>query len=117
MRKADLKEFIAQMKNMNLPNCVFVDNTASPKPVEFYEEVFNSNISVVTCNKIGNSGKLYSQYKTFHDTARAHGVDFFYETNVGAGLPIIRTLKDLMGSGDRVQRIEAILIGYHIFHF
>jgi len=114
--KADLKGFIAQMKNMNLPNCVFVDNTASPKPVEFYEEVFNSNISVVTCNKIGNSG-LYSQYKAFKDAARSHGVDFFYETNVGAGLPIIRTLKDLMGSGDRVQRIEAILSGTISFIF
>jgi aspartokinase/homoserine dehydrogenase 1 len=114
--KAELKEFIAQMKSMNLPNCVFVDNTASPKPVEFYEEVFNSNISVVTCNKIGNSAS-YTQYKTFHDTARAHGVDFFYETNVGAGLPIIRTLKDLMSSGDRVQRIEAILSGTISFIF
>jgi aspartokinase/homoserine dehydrogenase 1 len=114
--KADLKEFIAKMKSMNLPNCVFVDNTASPKPVEFYEEVFNSNISVVTCNKIGNSAS-YHQYKTFRDTARAHGVDFFYETNVGAGLPIIRTLKDLMSSGDRVQRIEAILSGTISFIF
>jgi aspartokinase/homoserine dehydrogenase 1 len=114
--KADLSGFIARMKSMNLPNCVFIDNTASPKPIEFYEEAFKSNISVVTCNKIGNSA-AYSQYKTFHDTARQHGVDFFYETNVGAGLPIIRTLKDLMNSGDRVQRIEAILSGTISFIF
>ena len=114
--KADLREFITRMKSMNLPNCVFIDNTASPKPIEFYEEAFKSNISVVTCNKIGNSAS-YSQYKTFRDTARAHGVDFFYETNVGAGLPIIRTLKDLMSSGDRVQRIEAILSGTISFIF
>src|SRR6201996_8340290 len=114
--KADLSEFITRMKSMNLPNCVFIDNTASPKPIEFYEEAFKSNISVVTCNKIGNSAS-YSQYKTFRDTARAHGVDFFYETNVGAGLPIIRTLKDLMNSGDRVQRIEAILSGTISFIF
>jgi aspartokinase/homoserine dehydrogenase 1 len=113
---ADLHEFIAKMKEMNLPNCVFVDNTASPKPIAFYEDVFKSNISVVTCNKIGNSAS-YSQYKTFRDTARKHGVDFFYETNVGAGLPIIRTLKDLMSSGDRVQRIEAILSGTISFIF
>jgi aspartokinase/homoserine dehydrogenase 1 len=113
---ADLQEFIAKMKEMNLPNCVFVDNTASPKPIAFYEDVFKSNISVVTCNKIGNSAS-YSQYKTFRDTARKHGVDFFYETNVGAGLPIIRTLKDLMSSGDRVQRIEAILSGTISFIF
>lgn len=115
---ADLKTFIHHMKEMNLPNCVFIDNTASPTPIGFYEEIFKSNISVVTCNKIGNSAS-YSQYKTFRDTARRHGVDFFYETNVGAGLPIIRTLKDLMSSGDRVQRIEAILSGTisYIFNY
>ncbi|WP_183554318.1 bifunctional aspartate kinase/homoserine dehydrogenase I [Mucilaginibacter sp. AK015] len=113
---ADLQAFIAKMKEMNLPNCVFLDNTASPKPVDFYEEIFKSNISVVTCNKIGNSAS-FAQYKTFRDTARKHGVDFFYETNVGAGLPIIRTLKDLMSSGDRIQRIEAILSGTISFIF
>ena len=113
---ADLDAFITQMEKMNLPNCVFIDNTASPQPIAFYERVFKSNISVVTCNKIGNSA-AYSQYKTFRDTARQHGVDFFYETNVGAGLPIIRTLKDLMSSGDRVQRIEAILSGTISFIF
>lgn len=113
---ADLRLFIDTMKNMNLPNCVFIDNTASPVPVEFYEEVLNSAISVVTCNKIGNSGS-YSRYKAFKDAARTRGVDFFYETNVGAGLPIIRTLKDLMNSGDRVQRIEAILSGTISFIF
>ena len=113
---ADLDAFITRMEQMNLPNCVFIDNTASPKPIGFYERVFKSNISVVTCNKIGNSAS-YSQYKTFRDTARQHGVDFFYETNVGAGLPIIRTLKDLMNSGDRVLRIEAILSGTISFIF
>lgn len=113
---ADLKGFINRMKSMNLPNCVFIDNTASPNPIAFYEEAFKSNISVVTCNKIGNSA-AYSQYRNFHDTARRHGVDFFYETNVGAGLPIIRTLKDLMNSGDRVQKIEAILSGTISFIF
>ncbi|RCH54973.1 bifunctional aspartate kinase/homoserine dehydrogenase I [Mucilaginibacter hurinus] len=115
-KQADLRAFIDVMKDMNLPNCVFIDNTASPKPIEFYEEVLNSTISVVTCNKIGNSGS-YDQYKRFRDAARQHGVDFFYETNVGAGLPIIRTLKDLMNSGDRVQRIEAILSGTISFIF
>ncbi|RYE12124.1 MAG: aspartate kinase, partial [Sphingobacteriales bacterium] len=91
---ADLRTFIDKMVSMNLPNCVFIDNTASPNPIGFYEEVLNSTISVVTCNKIGNSGS-YEQYKAFRDAARQHGVDFFYETNVGAGLPIIRTLRDL----------------------
>jgi aspartokinase/homoserine dehydrogenase 1 len=115
-QQADLNEFVANMISMNLPNCVFIDNTASPKPVEVYEEVFKANISVITCNKIGNSAS-YKQYKTFHDTAKQHGVDFFYETNVGAGLPIIRTLKDLMNSGDRIMKIEAILSGTISFVF
>ncbi|TSJ43556.1 bifunctional aspartate kinase/homoserine dehydrogenase I [Mucilaginibacter corticis] len=114
--QADLPAFIAKMKSMNLPNCVFIDNTASPVPTAFYEQVLKSTISIVTCNKIGNSGP-YQQYKTFRDSARQHGVDFFYETNVGAGLPIIRTLKDLMNSGDRVQKIEAILSGTISFLF
>jgi aspartokinase/homoserine dehydrogenase 1 len=115
-KQADLAEFVSTMKGMNLPNCVFIDNTASPKPIEFYEGVFNANISVVTCNKLGNSSS-YKQYKTFKDAAQQHGVDFFYETNVGAGLPIIRTLKDLMNSGDRVAKIEAILSGTISFIF
>ncbi|WP_257669503.1 bifunctional aspartate kinase/homoserine dehydrogenase I [Parapedobacter tibetensis] len=108
--QADLAQFMAQMKLMNLPNCVFIDNTASELPIHYYEEIFKSNISIVTCNKIANSGK-YAQYKALKDTARRHGVDFFYETNVGAGLPIVRVLKDLMLSGDRIIRIEAILSG------
>lgn len=107
---ADLSAFIERMKEMDLPNCVFIDNTASKLPATYYEEIFKANISIVTCNKIANSGD-YAQYKLLHDTARRHGVDFFYETNVGAGLPIVRVLKDLMLSGDRLLKIEAILSG------
>ncbi len=108
--KASLPDFIRRMKAMNLPNCVFVDNTASHNPVEYYLDILQSSISVVTCNKIGNSAD-YEQYAAFKQAARTYGVDFFYETNVGAGLPIIRTLKDLMLSGDKVASIEAILSG------
>ncbi len=107
---ADLTNFIERMKKMNLPNCVFIDNTASKLPSTYYNDIFKSNISVVTCNKIANSA-AYSQYKQLHETARKHGVDFLYETNVGAGLPIVRVLKDLMMSGDRLLKIEAILSG------
>ena len=107
---ADLAGFVDRMKAMNLPNCVFIDNTASERPIPYYEEIFRSNISIVTCNKIANSGS-YSQYRLLKETARRHGVDFFYETNVGAGLPIVRVLRDLMLSGDRIVRIEAILSG------
>ncbi len=116
---ADLPAFVEKMKALNLPNCVFVDNTASPQPVPFYQSVFEASISVVTCNKIGNSAS-FEQYETFKNTARKFGVDFYYETNVGAGLPIIRTLKDLMMSGDKIARIEAILSGtisYIFNHF
>jgi len=107
---ADLSSFIDRMKAMNLPNCVFIDNTASKLPATYYLDIFKSNISIVTCNKIANSG-AYADYKSLHDAARKHGVDFFYETNVGAGLPIVRVLKDLMLSGDRLVKIEAILSG------
>lgn len=108
--KADLTVFIERMKAMNLPNCVFVDNTASSLPTMHYVDILKSTISIVTCNKIANSG-AFEQYKLLHDTARKYGVDFFYETNVGAGLPIVRVLKDLMLSGDRIVKIEAILSG------
>jgi len=108
--QADLAGFIEKMKQMNLPNCVFVDNTAAETPIEFYQGIFESSISIVTCNKKGNSAD-FAQYKSFKDTARKFGVDFYYETNVGAGLPIIRTLRELMMSGDKVARIEAILSG------
>ena len=107
---ADLGQFVQKIKLLNLSNCVFVDNTASPDPGKYYLELFESNISVVTCNKIANSSS-YKEYKALKETARRRGVDFFYETNVGAGLPIIRTLKDLMTSGDRILKIEAILSG------
>ncbi|KUG06027.1 bifunctional aspartate kinase/homoserine dehydrogenase I [Solirubrum puertoriconensis] len=113
---ADLPRFIQRMKALNLPNCVLVDNTASPEPVACYEEVLKASIAVVTCNKLGNSGS-YQQYRLLHEAARQHGADFYYETNVGAGLPIIRTLKDLRTSGDRVLRIEAILSGTISFIF
>src|SRR5690606_35335289 len=107
---ADLSNFVERMKAMNLPNCVFIDNTASPLPSTYYIDIFQWKLALVTCHKIANSGE-YKQYKSLHDTARKHGVDFFYETNVGAGLPIVRVLEDLMLSGDRILKIEAILSG------
>src|SRR5699024_8789956 len=107
---ADLKQFITRMKELNLPNSVFIDNSASEEVVSYYEGIFSANISIVTCNKIGNSGP-YQQYENFRRAVKSHGVDFLYETNVGASLPIIKTLKDLLISGDRVLKIEAILSG------
>ncbi len=115
-QQANLKDFVNQMKVMNLANSVFVDNTASEAPIPFYKEVFESSVSIVACNKKGNSAE-YAQYKTFKETAKKFGVDFHYETNVGAGLPIIGTLQSLMMSGDRIDRIEAILSGTISFIF
>jgi aspartokinase/homoserine dehydrogenase 1 len=113
---ADLPAFINEMRKLNLPNCVFIDNTASAYPSQFYKDAFEANISVVTCNKIANSGE-YVAFADLRDTAQKHGVDFYYETNVGAGLPIIKTLNDLMVSGDKISKIEAILSGTISFIF
>src|SRR5690606_13066818 len=77
--QAALEVFVSRMKQLNLPNCVFIDNTASELPMQYYEEIFRSNISVVTCNKIASSGR-FDRYRLLRDTARRHGVDFFYET-------------------------------------
>lgn len=114
--QANLKNFVSRIRQQNLANSVFVDNTASESPIDYYQEVFESSVSIVACNKRANSAD-YAQYQLFKETAKKHGVDFYYETNVGAGLPIIRTLKDLMMSGDRIVRIEAILSGTISFLF
>ncbi|MFV0173297.1 bifunctional aspartate kinase/homoserine dehydrogenase I [Empedobacter falsenii] len=116
---ANLDQFIEQMKQLNLPNCVFVDNTASAEVPKYYKRIFEHNISVVTCNKIANSSS-YESYKELKNTARKYGIDFLYETNVGAGLPIISVLKDLRMSGDEILKVEAILSGtisYIFNHF
>lgn len=107
---ADLKAFIREVKKYELPNTVFIDNTSSRVVVEEYENLFRNNISVVTCNKISNS-ESYAQYLNLKHLAAKNGVSFLYETNVGAGLPIIKTLNDLVISGDEVIKIEAILSG------
>lgn len=107
---ADPDAFFHKMKSLNLPNSVFIDNSASAEVVNHYPEIFASNISIVTCNKLGNSG-AYEQYQLFRKLVKKYNVDFLYETNVGAGLPIIKTLKDLLVSGDKILKIEAILSG------
>ena len=110
LQKLDLKEFINSISSKNLPNLVFVDNTSSEDVVAEYPLLFNNNISVVTCNKKGNSSS-YEQYSKFKRLAKKNNVSFLYETNVGAGLPIIKTLNDLWISGDEILKIEAILSG------
>lgn len=96
--------------NMNIFNSVFVDCTASPDIASLYETMLSHNISVVAANKIAASSK-YENYRNLKDTALRCGVKFLFETNVGAGLPIIGTINDLRNSGDRILRIEAVLSG------
>ncbi len=107
---ADLSTFVGRMKAMNLPNTVFADCTSSEKLIPFYEPILSSSISIVTPSKLANSGP-YERYKRLLKTAAKHGVKFMYETNVGAGLPVINPLKDLKISGDRIIKIEGILSG------
>lgn len=102
--------------DMNIFNSVFVDCTASKDVATLYQSFLSHNISVVTANKIAASSK-YENYRLLKDTALARGVKFLYETNVGAGLPIIGTINDLRNSGDRILKIEAVLSGTLNFIF
>jgi len=106
----DMKEFVRRMKALNLAGSVFIDCTAADEIVEYYEEILSSSISVVTPNKRANSGK-YEDYKKLKLAAIQHDVKYLYETNVGAGLPVINTLNDLLSSGDKILKIEAVLSG------
>ena len=108
--KTDLKQFIEQVKNQNLPNSIFVDCTASDEVSNIYPSLLSSNISVVTPNKKANSGSL-KFYKELHDLAEKHNVAFKYETNAGAGLPIISTIDEFVSTGDHVDKIEGVLSG------
>lgn len=101
---------------MNIFNSVFVDCTASKEIAALYQSFLNSNISVVAANKIAASSK-YENYARLKETALRRGVKFLFETNVGAGLPIIGTINDLRNSGDRILKIEAVLSGTLNFIF
>ena len=101
---------------MNIFNSVFVDCTASAEIAALYADFFRHGINVVAANKIAASSD-YSNYQMLKETARSHGVKFLFETNVGAGLPIINTIGSLRKSGDRIQKIEAVLSGTLNFIF
>ena len=108
--KSDIPDFIEKMKQMNIYNSVFVDCTASENVAQYYIDILSSNISIVTANKIAASS-AYHNYAKLKETAKRKGVKFLFETNVGAGLPIINTLNDLVNSGDKILKIEAVLSG------
>lgn len=99
-----------EILKMNIFNSVFVDCTASPNVSELYGELMSKNVSVVTANKIAASSD-YENYRKLKETARKTGVKFLFETNVGAGLPIINTMNSLINSGDKIVKLEAVLSG------
>ncbi len=111
-----MNAFFGNMIALNLSNSIFVDCTSSEEVAEYYHSILSSNISIVTPNKKANSGSL-TRYQDLKSVSRKRGIKFLYETNVGAGLPVINTMNDLLLSGDKVLRIEAVLSGTLNFIF
>jgi aspartokinase/homoserine dehydrogenase 1 len=107
---SDLERLKNEIIGMNIFNSVFVDCTASADVASLYNEFFEHSISVVAANKVAASS-CYDNYARLKATARKRGVKFLFETNVGAGLPIINTINDLYNSGDKILKIEAVLSG------
>lgn len=113
---ASLDGFHKKVKECNQRNSVFIDNTANQQVSEVYEQYLRNSISVVTCNKIACASD-YDNYKKLKEVSRKYNASFLFETNVGAGLPIIDTLKNLVSSGDRINKIQAVLSGSLNFVF
>ncbi len=114
--KANKEQFFEKVNQLNFRNSIFVDNTASMEVSESYNAYLKNSISVVTCNKIACSSN-YSNYIELKELARTYNAPFLFETNVGAGLPIIDTLKHLITSGDKILKIQAVLSGSLNFVF
>lgn len=108
--ESDVHILCNEIVRMNIFNSVFVDCTASAEVASIYKNLLEHNVSVVAANKIAASG-WFDSYWELKTTARRRGVKFLFETNVGAGLPIINTINDLIHSGDRILKIEAVLSG------
>jgi aspartokinase/homoserine dehydrogenase 1 len=108
--EADVERFVEHVRAAHLPHAVIIDATASAELPRHYESWLARGINVITPNKKGNAGPLAS-YRSLRETARKHQRYFLYETNVGAGLPIIHTLRDLLETGDEIIRIEGVLSG------
>ena len=114
--KADGDAFFNRVLELNYRNSIFVDNTASELVANTYPDYLRNSVAVVTCNKIACSSER-EQYEQLKELSKEYQAPFLYETNVGAGLPIIDTLKHLIVSGDRVRKIEAVLSGSLNFVF
>jgi len=107
---SNIQNFLKYIDKEKLTHCVFVDCTASEAVSKQYSKFLSAGVSVVAANKLANTRK-YSEYTELKTLSRKNSVQYLYETNAGAGLPIISTLQDLQDSGDRIQKIEAILSG------
>ncbi|MBT3443624.1 MAG: bifunctional aspartate kinase/homoserine dehydrogenase I [Flavobacteriaceae bacterium] len=113
---ANRDSFFEYAKKLNLRNSIFVDNTASEVIAKEYAQYLNNNIGVVTCNKIAAADEL-NNYLNLKKISRKFGSPYLFETNVGAGLPIIDTLNNLIASGDQIIKIQAVLSGSLNFVF
>ncbi|MBQ0021897.1 MAG: bifunctional aspartate kinase/homoserine dehydrogenase I [Prevotellaceae bacterium] len=107
---SNLERLKNEVVGMNIFNSVFVDCTASADVASLYHDFLSNNISVVAANKVAASSD-YDNYAVLKQTARKRGVKYLFETNVGAGLPIINTINDLINSGDKILKLEAVLSG------
>jgi bifunctional aspartokinase / homoserine dehydrogenase 1 len=112
----NMKEFMAFIEMKNLRNSVFIDVTSSAEVAGCYDHLLRKSVAVVACNKIATSSS-YENYELLKNLAREYNTSYLFETNVGASLPIINTLNDLVRSGDKVNRIEAVLSGTLNFVF
>jgi bifunctional aspartokinase / homoserine dehydrogenase 1 len=108
--KSSPETFLAKMQDLNLPNSVFIDCTANKDVPTFYDQILKSNISIATPNKVATSSS-YAKYQELRAIANEKKIYFKYETNVGAGLPVISTIQNLVNSGDKIHRIEAVVSG------
>src|SRR6187200_1253995 len=115
-RQMNIEEFVDTIQSKNLRNTVFVDVTASEVVASVYDRLFEKSISVVACNKIACSSP-YTNYRKLKELAREHNAAFHFETNVGASLPVIGALNDLLRSGDEINKIQAVLSGTLNFVF
>jgi len=114
--KGDISVFIQQMTKLNFRNAVFIDCTANEDVASRYAEILSKYVSIVTANKIACSS-AQSYYQQLKSIANERGIRFMYETTVGAGLPIIKTINDLVLSGDKILKVEAVLSGTMNFIF
>ncbi|OCA80008.1 bifunctional aspartate kinase/homoserine dehydrogenase I [Chryseobacterium contaminans] len=114
--EASAQKFSEEIIARNLRNSVFVDITASAEVPTMYENLLKRSINIVACNKIAASSD-FEKYTLLKNTARNHNCNFHFETNVGAGLPVIGTINDLIKSGDKIMSIEAVLSGTLNFVF